>query len=108
MKTEYDCKIIRCIDCVQYQRVLGCNFCNANKKLITNSSALRFLPCYKKGCDYKMKQTETTIMYTANDEKPECKFCDHYGKKESWFCTDYCGEPNRFCYYNRTINKVEN
>ena len=56
----------------------------------------------------EMLQTNTTITYTSNDEKPRCECCDNYKNIETGNCKEFCGESNRFCYYMRTIQKVEN
>lgn len=55
-----------------------------------------------------MLQTNTTITYTSNDEKPRCECCDNYKNIETRRCKEFCGELNGFCYYMRTIQKVEN
>lgn len=53
-----------------------------------------------------MIETNTKIIYTADDESPWCNGCDNY-TGVTCSCDSFCKEENRWCYYHRTINKVE-
>lgn len=54
-RTEYNDNptVIRCVDCVKFQKVCGANFCTVNNTRISEGGELKNVPCWKKGCDYR-------------------------------------------------------
>lgn len=41
------------------------------------------------------------IVYTADDEEPNCGRCDHINDSDKW-CMEYCGGANSWNRYERT------